>query len=97
MPETFALTAAFAAGLLGGVHCVGMCGGIVSALTLGLDGGSGGRRRSLWSFLVAYNAGRVLCYVLAGAFVGGVGALVVSLAPVRAAQQTMLLAARRKK
>ena len=93
MPESFALTAAFAAGLLGGVHCLGMCGGIVSALTLGLDAGSGKNRRSLWPFLVAYNAGRVLSYVLGGAIVGGVGALLVSLAPVRPAQQAMLLAA----
>ena len=35
-------------GLLGGTHCVGMCGGIVNALTIGLsnqklnDGGGGG-------------------------------------------------------
>ena len=28
--------AAFLVGLLGGVHCVGMCGGIVGALCLGL-------------------------------------------------------------
>ena len=28
--------AAFLVGLLGGVHCVGMCGGIMGALTLGI-------------------------------------------------------------
>ena len=35
--EAFA-AAAFAAGLLGGVHCVGMCGGIVGALSAGSRG-----------------------------------------------------------
>jgi len=29
--------AAFLAGLLGGVHCVGMCGGIVGALTFSVQ------------------------------------------------------------
>lgn len=33
MPET-GYFAVFLIGLLGGVHCVGMCGGIVSALTV---------------------------------------------------------------
>ncbi|NNF97179.1 MAG: sulfite exporter TauE/SafE family protein, partial [Halobacteria archaeon] len=29
--------AAFLVGLLGGVHCVGLCGGIVGALSFGLS------------------------------------------------------------
>ena len=33
MPET-GYFAVFLIGLLGGVHCVGMCGGIVSALSV---------------------------------------------------------------
>lgn len=41
------LAAAFLIGLLGGVHCVGMCGGVVGALTATApcrdpDRGSGG-------------------------------------------------------
>ncbi|MFN3595226.1 MAG: sulfite exporter TauE/SafE family protein, partial [Thiobacillaceae bacterium] len=32
MPE-FSLIAAFLVGFLGGAHCVGMCGGIVAAMS----------------------------------------------------------------
>lgn len=61
---------AFLVGLLGGVHCVGMCGGIVSALTLGTSPG----QNTPWRYLVAYNAGRILSYTLAGLLVGALGA-----------------------
>jgi len=93
MPDPFSFAAAFAAGLLGGVHCLGMCGGIVSALTLGLEAGPQPGRRSLWPFLLAYNSGRVLSYVAAGGVMGGIGALVVSLAPVQVVQQGLLAVA----
>jgi len=33
----FTFFAAIAVGFLGGTHCVGMCGGIVSALSLSID------------------------------------------------------------
>ena len=36
MIDWVSLASAFVVGLLGGVHCVGMCGGIVAALTFGL-------------------------------------------------------------
>lgn len=54
-------------GFLGGTHCVGMCGGIVGALSLG--------GQSKWSLHLAYNAGRLTSYVLAGALAGAVGTL----------------------
>jgi uncharacterized protein len=65
MPDSgfFAL---FLVGLLGGTHCVGMCGGIVGALAMG------GAPR--WSMHLAYNAGRILSYALAGAIAGALGA-----------------------
>lgn len=90
--DGLSLMAAFVAGLLGGVHCLGMCGGIVSALTLGLERQPGGQR-SIWPFLVAYNTGRVLSYTLAGAIMGGLGALVLALAPAQALQRFLLLTA----
>lgn len=64
----------FLAGLLGGTHCFGMCGGIVAALSGGAGGRSGivGTR---WSLLFAYNGGRIASYVLAGALVGGLAGL----------------------
>jgi len=64
MPETGYL-ALFLIGLLGGTHCVGMCGGIVSALSLGA-----GSRLPLH---LAYNAGRIVSYAAAGALAGALG------------------------
>ena len=61
--------AAFLVGLLGGVHCVGMCGGIVGALCLGLNHDSlaaQNKTRSSLPYLLSYNAGRILSYTLAG-------------------------------
>jgi uncharacterized protein len=73
------LSAAFLVGLLGGVHCVGMCGGIVGALSSGL---APGIRLSRWRFLsalLAYNVGRILSYGLAGLLLGLLGQQVVAL------------------
>ena len=92
-PEVMSLTTALVAGLLGGVHCLGMCGGIVGALTLGLERQSGGGTRSVWPFLLAYNTGRVLSYAAAGAVMGGLGAVVLKLAPAQVMQTFLLLAA----
>lgn len=64
MPDSTFL-ALFLVGLLGGTHCVGMCGGIVGALSMGAPG--------RWSMHLAYNAGRILSYGLAGAIAGAVG------------------------
>jgi sulfite exporter TauE/SafE len=63
-----ALTAVFLVGLLGGGHCLGMCGGIVTALTIHLPGD-----RPRWSLHLAYHAGRITTYALAGALAGGLG------------------------
>ena len=62
MPE-MDLIGAFFVGLLGGVHCVGMCGGIVGALSFGLPS------QRQWPLLLSYNAGRIVSYT-AGAFPG---------------------------
>lgn len=64
MPESGFL-ALFLVGLLGGGHCIGMCGGIVGALSM-----SGGARFSLH---LAYNAGRIASYGAAGALAGLLG------------------------
>lgn len=58
--------AAFAAGLLGGVHCAGMCGGIVASLSFSARGPVVGRQ-------LAFNVGRIGAYSAAGALVGGFG------------------------
>lgn len=86
MESSLGFLAAFLIGLTGGVHCVGMCGGIVGALTLGLPLA---RERPLLArlpFLLAYNTGRIASYVTAGALAGGVGAWAANLVSVHRAQ-----------
>lgn len=74
MPETGYL-AVFIVGLLGGVHCVGMCGGIVAALATPQ---TGGRTRSRhWGCQFAYNLGRIASYALLGLIVGTLGSATI--------------------
>ncbi|ACO78200.1 hypothetical protein AvCA_19930 [Azotobacter vinelandii CA] len=54
-------------GLLGGGHCLGMCGGLMGALTLAIPPEQRGRRLRL---LLAYNLGRILSYAAAGLLIG---------------------------
>jgi sulfite exporter TauE/SafE len=77
--------AAFLVGLLGGVHCVGMCGGIVGALALGLPQEARHSARML-PYLLAYNLARITSYTLAGALLGGVGYLAAHWSGLRHAQ-----------
>lgn len=63
------LLTAWATGLLGSTHCVGMCGGISAALSFALppEARQGWR---LFAFQLAYNGGRILTYTLLGVAVG---------------------------
>ncbi|MGB2971282.1 MAG: sulfite exporter TauE/SafE family protein, partial [Candidatus Competibacter sp.] len=78
--------AAFLVGLTGGVHCFGMCGGIVGALTLGLPPAREHPLLARLPYLLAYNGGRIASYVTAGALAGGAGAWVANLVVVHHAQ-----------
>ncbi|MGB0467700.1 MAG: sulfite exporter TauE/SafE family protein [Pontibacterium sp.] len=71
MNEPLALSTAFILGLLGGTHCLGMCGGI--AATVSMSAPSGKRGTLL---LGGYNLGRILSYSLAGALIGSISWLV---------------------
>ena len=62
--DTLVLGAALLTGVLGGVHCVAMCGGIATSFSIGSRG---------WWAATQPNLGRVGGYVLAGALVGGLG------------------------
>jgi sulfite exporter TauE/SafE len=61
--------AVLAAGFVGSVHCVGMCGGFACALCAS-------RERSLLRRQLLYNLGRVTTYVFLGGLAGAAGALV---------------------
>lgn len=65
-------------GLMGGVHCVGMCGGIVVALhspssAFPVPVVTQTKVASAFSTQLAYNAGRLTSYALAGAIAGTLG------------------------
>lgn len=64
------LVSALVLGLLGGGHCLGMCGGLMGALTLAIPAQQRGRR---WRLLLAYNLGRIASYTLAGLLLGSAG------------------------
>ncbi|SDU11272.1 sulfite exporter TauE/SafE family protein [Halopseudomonas salegens] len=66
------LLTALALGLLGGGHCIGMCGGLMGAMTLAIPAD---QRKGwvLWRVLLGYNLGRIASYTLAGALLGGLG------------------------
>lgn len=93
------LLSIFVVGLLGSVHCVGMCGGIVSAFSAGSArlrviaiAPAGSRTGTLaaanLSYVLAYNAGRLASYATAGAIAGGMAQslrMITLLAPLQLA------------
>ncbi len=89
MPVEVTYLVAFTVGLFGGVHCVGMCGGIVGALSFGLPEQVRGRFGKLLPYLFNYNLGRLVSYTLAGGLVGGIGALATNLTALHQAQTVL--------
>ena len=83
---------AFITGLLGGVHCFGMCGGIVGALTLNTSDEKG-KKNSILTITVGYNIGRIAGYIVAGAIVGFLGSTLVDLTGIQTAKQTLSIIA----
>jgi len=85
--------AALSAGLLGGAHCIGMCGGIANLLT---STGKTGRKTipimpsqpekataklAPWRSTTLLHAGRIFTYALMGGLVGYIGALGLRIHP----------------
>nr|WP_290445169.1 MULTISPECIES: sulfite exporter TauE/SafE family protein [unclassified Pseudomonas] len=76
VPELIPLLgSALVLGLLGGGHCLGMCGGLMGALTLAIPPEQRGKRLRL---LLAYNLGRILSYASAGLLLGLAGVALAS-------------------
>ncbi|AGA32192.1 hypothetical protein TVNIR_0490 [Thioalkalivibrio nitratireducens DSM 14787] len=78
---------AFLAGLLGSGHCVGMCGGLISAFFLKM-----GRHSRNPVTYAAYHGARVSVYVAAGAAAGAIG-LLISAGTLGAAQGVLMIVA----
>ena len=67
---------AFLIGLAGGVHCVGMCGGIVAALRMVSP-----KDANPLPYTLAYNLGRIFSYTVAGALTGAIGQMASEFIP----------------
>lgn len=64
------LLAAFSAGFFGSPHCLGMCGGIVTAFGLSMQNVSEGKKNAL---ILTYHLGRLISYSLLGLIAGFLG------------------------
>lgn len=73
MQDPVTLTSAFLMGLFSTLHCIGMCGGIIGALSLSLPAEVRSNRTRMLAFISAYNIGRIASYTLAGLIAGAVG------------------------
>ena len=74
MIAELSLLAAASMGLFGSGHCVAMCGGISCALSAGLPETVRRSPPRMLPFVIAYNVGRLISYMVAGALFGMVGA-----------------------
>ena len=63
---------AFSIGLLSVVHCLGMCSGIVGALSFSLPQEIQGNKQRLFPFILSYNLGRIFSYTFAGFLLGSI-------------------------
>jgi len=66
---TTLLGAAFLVGFLGSLHCVGMCGGLVTTLAMS-------QKRTWWTGLMSYQLGRILTYTFLGLLAGMMGMVI---------------------
>ena len=62
---------ALSVGMLGSIHCIGMCGGIVAALSMGGE-------RTYWRGIASYHMGRVISYSVLGLAAGLIGSLITA-------------------
>lgn len=65
--DLIVLSAAFLSGILGGIHCTAMCGGIASSL-------NAKNRSNIFTHALLLNLGRITSYTLAGLLAGLIGA-----------------------
>lgn len=71
-PSLWQLVLITGSGLLGSAHCIGMCGAIAAAMSLGTNGVRGAVLRQL-----AWSGGRIATYSFLGVTAGSVGAKVL--------------------
>ena len=77
MSNEFSFVVLFTLGLFSTFHCIGMCGGVIGALTFGLDQQIRENKFKLTIYVAAYNLGRLTSYAIAGLIIGFVGSSLV--------------------
>jgi sulfite exporter TauE/SafE len=82
----FSYALAFMTGLLGSGHCLGMCGGLVSAFFMKLQ------TRGAWPYLT-YHAARIAVYALIGLIAAALGAVLVATGRIGLAQGILQIVA----
>jgi len=77
--DNFNIASAVLLGLMGAGHCLAMCGGIISSLSItSVDGQS----QKKWCYIVVYQIGRIGSYSAFGATAGWMGLQVNQLMPI---------------
>lgn len=71
MLDSITFGTALLLGLLGGSHCIGMCGGIAATIGMSVD-----QPEKRLPLLLSYNTGRICSYAIAGALVGSLSWLI---------------------
>ncbi|HFL8824290.1 MAG TPA: sulfite exporter TauE/SafE family protein [Candidatus Azoamicus sp. OHIO1] len=74
--DSISYITAFTIGILGSVHCLGMCSGIISVLTLSIANKS---KLNICLYLFLYNIGRITSYVIIGITVGTISSIVTNI------------------
>lgn len=69
----YSLLFALTVGLFSSLHCLGMCGGIIGALSFSLPEEIRRNRWRVVPYLLAYNSGRIFSYAAAGGLIGWLG------------------------
>src|SRR4029450_12246225 len=92
------LISAWLVGVLGGVHCLAMCGGFIAAISVRDGTLSGGAKALLPARVIArrqlgYHAGRLGAYVLLGAAFGAAGTVALRAADFLSIQRALYVLA----
>lgn len=75
MSDNISFLTAFLFGFLGSIHCVGMCGGIITALSMKLLE----NKKRFYLYQLIYNTGRIISYGIVGVFVSIFGVFIFDL------------------
>jgi sulfite exporter TauE/SafE len=87
------LASAWLMGFLGSTHCVAMCGGVVAMSCSALPVAKRTKAGAHFPYALAYNAGRITSYGIAGAIAGALGGVFASIGFVEHAQLGLRLLA----